>query len=93
VFVVTEVAQADKGNGPGEGNDGGAVNVTVAELCDEGDEYGFGEAVDFVEEEDERAVDGSAVVRECGLEDTSGVVTGLVEVLCEEVFAGESGIL
>jgi hypothetical protein len=64
VFVVADVAQADKGDGVGKRAVDIAAGVTVAELCDEGDEDGFGEAVGFVEEDDEGAVEEAAKVEE-----------------------------
>jgi hypothetical protein len=84
VFVVAEVTEADEGDGVWEGEAGGAVNVAVAELCDEGDEEGFGEAVGFIEEENEGTVKMSAEAREGTLED----VTVAVEVgVLQEGFA------
>jgi hypothetical protein len=78
--VVTDVAQADKGYGVWEGDAGVAVNISVAELCDEGDEDGFGESVGFVEEDDQGAVKMSAEAGEGTLEDVSvAVEVGVLE--------------
>jgi hypothetical protein len=80
VFVVADVTQADEGDGVWEGDAGGAVNVAVAELCDEGNEDGFGEAVGFVGEEDEGAVEKAAVLGESAAEDVVMVVeVGVLE--------------
>jgi hypothetical protein len=72
--VVTDVTEADEGDGVGKGETGGTVDISVAELCDEGDEEGGAESVGFVEEEDEGAVEAAAVAGEGALEDVSVVV-------------------
>lgn len=52
-FVISDVAEAAEGDGPG--GVVGAVGVVVAELGEHGDEGVADEDVDFVEEEDEGA--------------------------------------
>jgi hypothetical protein len=53
---------------------GGAADVAIAELGDEGEEEGEGESVDFVEEEDQGTVEDTAVSGEGVLEDAGVVV-------------------
>jgi hypothetical protein len=72
--VVTDVAQADKGDGVWEGEAGVAADVSVTELGDEGEEEGEWEAVNFVEEEDKGAVEEAAVLGVGVLEDSCVVV-------------------
>jgi hypothetical protein len=74
MFVVAEVTQPDEGDRVREGDAGGTVDVAVAELGDEGDEDGFGESVGFVEEDDQGAVEESAVLGERAPEDVVMVV-------------------
>jgi hypothetical protein len=90
--VVADVAQPHQRYGVQEREAGVTVDTAVAQLRDERDQDGKRQAVHFIEKDDQRAVDGGAIAREGALEDISGVV-GTGEGLCEEVFAGEGGVL